>query len=308
MPRDTPLPILLTLRQAIVIYILARKRLRPSLAFALAAKCSNGSNDRFLDRLIEVMGDVLVMNITQSLADQRAHQLYPHASAATRKRQFYNVLNGVLGFCARAGLCPTTRLISPDVPKNARTRCLHPDEVERMLAVAKPHVRLMLFIMLGTGATNSELFNLEWHHIDLDHREVAYPTRVAKLPMEIVAVLRRVPEKTGKVILRPDGKPYATKVNSGGQYKTTFGTLCRYAGLNDVRPGDLVTTFAMMHLAIHQSFAKLASDSGWPEHTVRRFKRVSGDKLARLRAALFASHPPIIPGGLPRNVIAPWGC
>jgi integrase len=62
---------------------------------------------------------------------------------------------------------PRVRLLPVN---NARDRWLTPQEADRLLAVAPPHLQALIRFALATGCRAREITGLEWDRVDLKRR------------------------------------------------------------------------------------------------------------------------------------------
>jgi integrase len=162
-----------------------------------------------------------------------------------------------------------------EIPRVAagRTNYLLPDEAERLIKAAAPHLRLLLIFLLGTGARLSEALELEWRDVDLTGgRAIFWKTkngqrRIALLPPRIIAALANLPHRQGPVFLWQVGKrqrAYADRQRmAGGQIKSGWKSALRRAGLESVTPHDLRHTWASWHYAVHRDLLLLKAEGGW---------------------------------------------
>ena len=145
-----------------------------------------------------------------------------------------------------------------------------PDEAERLIAAASPHLQPLLVFLLGTGARLSEAIYLDWRDVDLvGARAIFWMTkngkrRVAALPARVVMSLANLHRREGAVLRRPDGKPYVAKDGEGGQVKRAWAGAIRRAGLNsNFTPHTCRHTWASWHYVLHRDLLRLKVEGGW---------------------------------------------
>jgi len=91
----------------------------------------------------------------------------PGHNPATVTREIINPLRAVMRLAAKRKWCD-----APDfeVPREieGRTLYLMPDEAERLIAAASPHLRPLLIFLIGTGARMGEAMALNWDERSID--------------------------------------------------------------------------------------------------------------------------------------------
>jgi integrase len=202
----------------------------------LEAKPRSESTKTLCRKLLLALGTTRLADIDQgTVAWLRKQVLTPSASPARVSRGIIVPLRAVLRNAHKRGWCDAPVF---DIPKRPEGRTLYllPDEAERLITAAAPHLRPLLLFLLGTGARMSEAIELEWRDLDLrGARAIFWRTkggkrRIAQLPPRIVATLAALPHREGPVFRwettpSPSGK--ATRIStyadhgreSGGQIK-----------------------------------------------------------------------------------------
>jgi integrase len=182
---------------------------KPLLNFAEAATSymQSGGERRFLAPLLRHFKETPVETITQADIDASATAVYPHASPATRNRQFYTPLLAILHHAkiATAFSRPKGAAGTP------RTVFLKPDEFERLSAAAARHDRefgALVDLLCYTGLRLSEALRLKCEDLRLDE-SVAFcgmtkngEPRPVHLPPRVVAQLANHPrglDRTGRL-------------------------------------------------------------------------------------------------------------
>jgi integrase len=242
-------------------------------SWAETAPRSQGEVKR-LDRLLVALGDIKLRDIDQdTIAWLRRRLLRPGSAPATLTREIISPLRMVLRYAARRQWCDLPLF---EIPKTTpgRTNYLLPDEAERLVEAAAPHLRPLLIFVLGTGARLSEALELEWRDVDLTGaRAIFWKTksgqrRNALLPPRVVVTLANLPgDHDGPVFRWQIGKrqqAYADRQRmAGGQIKSAWKGALRRAGLSGVTPHDLRHTWASWHYALHRDLLLLKSEGGW---------------------------------------------
>jgi integrase len=252
------------------------RRTSVTFAAAVVSYLEAGGSRRFLDRVLEHFGTTPLARINQEAIDRGARVLYPHASGATRDRQFYTPVSAVMRHAAKRDWCPPLLdLERPDKPRG-RVRALTIAEANRLIEACRGHLRPLVIFMLYTGARVGEALWLDWREVDLDRRHVVFvetkngDRRGVPLHPRVVAALANQPHRTGEVFRRPDGLPYEAldaddpgETSAGGRIKTAFRGAVRRAGLTDFHPHDCRHTWATWHYAQHRDPNALMALGGW---------------------------------------------
>ena len=122
----------------------------------------------YVRRILVALGsDTRLGQVDQDVAIRlRRLLLKPDAKPATYLRQIVTPLRAILRHAADRGWCDTPRIATPKTP-SGRTRYLLPDEAERLIAAAAPHLKPLIIFLLGTGARMAEAVYLDWRDVDL---------------------------------------------------------------------------------------------------------------------------------------------
>ena len=127
----------------------------------------------------------------------------------------------------------------------SRLKTLSDDEIERLVAGATNKLtRDIIMFLIFTGCRKGEALNLKWDDVDLDNDVIAIKATKTRHDryMPVSAPLTGLLEGIEKV----DGCSHV--FNSGGKkivdFKHSFRTACRNAGLKDLRIHDLRHVFA----------------------------------------------------------------
>jgi integrase len=252
-----------------------------AVASYLKAEARAEGDKQRLRRIMLALGDVSLSSVGQEAVDNvRAKILKPDASPATVLRGVIMPIRVVLRHAHRRGWCDAPILEVPKQPAG-RTRFLLPRDAEKLIAVAAPHVRPLLILLLCTGARMSEALELEWRDVDLAGARVIFwrtkggQRRVAMLPPRAVAALASLPEREGPVFRwqSPQGKRAAAYLDrgrrEGGQIKTAWRGALRRAELGtELTPHDLRHTWASWHYAVYRDLLLLKVEGGWSSVTL----------------------------------------
>jgi integrase len=245
-----------------------------------------GGERTYLKPIIARIGSVALAKVDQALTEKTARALYPDASPATLNRQAFTPIAAVLNHAAKRGLCARKTIERPPQPKG-RVRWITFEEAERLLDACSAHLRPLVMFLLGTGARMSEALYLDWREIDLANAHVTFldtkngEHRGVPLHPRLVAALRVLRSKQGRVFRTASGLAYAEKESGGGQIKTAFRGACRRAGIADFTPHDCRHTWATWHYAANRDLIALMRLGGWKsERMVLRYAHVNVSQLA----------------------------
>ena len=223
-------------------------------------------------RLLLALGTTTLGEIDQgSISRLRSKVLRHDATSATVERGIIVPLRAILRHAHRRGWCdpPVFEMARRN---EGRTLYFLPDEADRLIAAAAPHIRPLLIFLLSTGARMSEAIELEWRDVDLQGgRAIFWRTktgkrRVATLPPRAVAALASIPYRDGRVFRW--GKVPRTYSDrgreEGGHIKRGWKGAIRRAGLDPkLTPHDCRHTWATWHYGIHKDLLALKIEGGW---------------------------------------------
>jgi len=231
----------------------------------------------YVGRILRTLGDVRLGEVDQSAANRLRRVMLPvSASEATYLREVVTPLRAILRHAADQRWCDLPRIKTPRTP-GGRTRYLLPDEAERLVEAAAPHLRPLLVFLVATGARMAEAVYLDWRDVDLvgaraifwADRTKSGKRRNATLPPRVIAALANLPHRDGRVFLSPRG-PYADRRGAyGGQIKKGWYGALRRAGLDaELTPHDLRHTWASWHYAVHHDLLALKVEGEWSSVTL----------------------------------------
>ena len=226
------------------------------VSYLNAAPRAEGERRR-LNRVLRALGDVPLGAVDQEAVDRaRDKMLGPDPSPATIRRGVIAPIRAVLRHAHRRRWCDAPSFEIPKQPQG-RTLYLLPDEAERLIAAAAPHLQPLLILLVGTGARLSEALELDWRAVDLAGGRVTFwrtkggRPRIAALPPRVVAALAALPWREGAVFRwetkrkqRGTAKralPYADRGRQGGgQISSAWKGAIARAGLSaELTPHDL---------------------------------------------------------------------
>jgi integrase len=214
-----------------------------ALSYLQAAPRSEHTKD-YVRRITVALGEKVTLGqVNQDAAIRLRRMILPAtAKPSTYTRQIVTPLRAILRHAAERGWCDAPHISAPKSPAG-RTRYLLPDEAERLIAAAAPHLKPLLIFLVGTGARMAEAVYLDWRDVDLGGaRAIFWPDqtkagkrRNAYLPPRVVAALANLPHRDGAVFLSDKGAPYADRRGAyGGQIKKAG--MARSAASGSIRP------------------------------------------------------------------------
>ena len=241
-----------------------------------AAPRSPGTHRR-LALILAAAGNVKLAQVNQSLVNRMAREiLIPGFAPDTLRRGVIVPLRAVMSLAHKQGWCDPVHFVIPK-SEAGRTLYLLPDMANRLVAACEPigwrqpSLKTLVELVLGTGARMSEALELDWADVDLQGaRAILWKTKGGKprhayLPPGLVAALANLPWRDGRVVRRPDGKPYADPERlGGGQMKHAWRLAKERAGIDPVlTQHDLRHTWASWHYALYRDPLRLKLEGGW---------------------------------------------
>jgi integrase len=250
------------------------RRATATFAEAAVSYLENSGNRRFLDKVIRYFGTTPLAKINQDAIDMGARKIYPHASGATRDRQFYTPTSAVLKHAAKRGLCSGIIMERPRKPKGRVIWITH-EKAEQLIAACNERLRVLVIFLLYTGARIGEALWLDWDDVDLSRSHVTFPTtkngeeRGVPLHPRVRAALANLSHREGEVFRRPDGKPYERlrddeyDTSAGNRIKKAFAAACKRANIKNFTPHCCRHTWATWHYANNRDLLALQRLGGW---------------------------------------------
>lgn len=229
-----------------------------------------------IDRILKAFGpDVRLRAVDQESALRlRTSLLRQDSGAATYLREIITPLRAIMAHAHALGWCDMPHFVTPAVA-GGRTLFVTPDEAERLILAAAPHIKPLLTFLVCTGARMSEALELEWRDVDLNGaRAIFWRTkngqrRVAQLQPRTVVILAALACREGRVF-RHEGGAYSGRDRGyGGQIKSAWAGALRRSGLNpELTPHNLRHTWATWHYALHKDLLSLKEAGGWSSVTL----------------------------------------
>lgn len=240
------------------------------------------ARSRFIQKPIEFLGDYSVRKLTEDIINTASRKAYPVAAPATRRRQFNGPINSVLNFAASGGRnwCAKPNMKLPDAG-NSRTEYLLPEEADKIIRSASPHLRHIIELGL-CGCRASEVATLIWADTNLTLASAELRTtknnrdRRFDLSPRAVAALANVELKEGAVAKTPQNLPYAIKKHTGGTFNDGLKAACKRAGVKIVTFHVLRHSWATWFYDQTKDLLRLKALGGWSSLTmVERYAHVA---------------------------------
>ena len=269
-----------------------------SVSFAEAALSylEAGGEARFLGRydektgkwslLIGHFGVRAIAEIDQSAADEAARLLHPNAGPATRKRHVYVPLSAVLNHATHKWGMPTAKLSHPKTPR-FETKWATPEWVAKLLPECSPRLRLLVSVLVYTGARLSEVLRLNWEQdLDLNHRTIVFRKtktgrmRTVRIASQLLAELAATdPSTRSGLMFQWSDKSHVHR---------PLRNACKRAGIAYLSPHQLGRhTFATwLRIYARRDLRGLMEDVGWNSiaSTMRYAHVVPGESAAAIDA------------------------
>ena len=227
-------------------------------------------------RVLNALGDVPLSSINQGTVDELARRiLRPSHAPASVTREVINPIRASIGAAVKRGWCAPVEFTVPR-EHEGRTLYFMPEQAERVIEAAAPHLRPLLVFLGCTGTRLGEALALRWDDrpapIDLAGRRLilfadqtkARKQRIVELVPRVIEVISALPHRVGLVFRRPDGRPYSDA--SRDPMKRAYVAAVRRAGLPpDCTPHVWRHTWATYHYALSKDPLKLMVDGGWSD-------------------------------------------
>ncbi|MCI5045122.1 MAG: tyrosine-type recombinase/integrase [Aquisalinus sp.] len=244
-----------------------------------------GGSERFLDRIVPLIGHKRCSDIDQNIMDDLQRVLYPDCKPSTIKRQLYTPVTAVLKKAAFRRWCPPPMFEPPKGANKLKEvyRWLTPEEFElALMGCTNQAQRTMLTVFVGTGLRRGNAHSLR--HEDIYGEEAliyigkqGIQRRISLQPRVLTAI-RACPYNTGPIIRGTHGEPYEidSRASRGAMHR-----IARRAGIDPFGPHDLRHTWATWHYAVHKNLIKLRDDGHWADtKIVERYAHTAPDSLA----------------------------
>lgn len=253
-----------------------------------------GNEARFLAKILLYFGeDQRLIDIDNATLARAARDLYPNAAPATIRRQLITPVSAVYTLAAKEGKVPPRTFARPKGDQQ-RTRWLTPEEMERLLSAAAPHLAPILAFLVGTGARTSEALGLDTRNYYPNTGEAFLEETKNKHPRML-----RAPERSrdmieawgrpedGRLFRTPKGAPYKLTKNSGGNIGQGLAAARIAAKLSgDITAHTLRHTWATWYYSATHDFGGLLDLGGWRKSDMAmRYRKIAPADLPDRLAA-----------------------
>ena len=230
-----------------------------------------GKSDRYLEPIIEGLGDLELHDLTQAKVDAEGRKAYPGVQPPTLRRQWHGVINAVLSHAGEP-----IRFKLPAKSKSTVRYCT-PKEAEAIVqAVAAGRYAdawksALVETLFGTGCRAGEAMALDGKRdVNLDYGTMTFrdtkngTERTVFLPARTLRALKAVPNvaKAGPLFLRAKDKPYAEKKEVSGHQLRFLRAAADNAGV-EFNPHMTRHSFATWYYAQTKDLLRLRRHCGW---------------------------------------------
>lgn len=268
----------------------------------------------FINALLDHFGSMKLRSITPAeiekfkqkrLSDKTQHGTERTIASVNRELE---VLRAMLRYAVNEGWldkspferASTTLISKADEVK--RTRTLSPDEEQRLLAVCvgkREHLRPLVIAAVDTGMRRGELLLLTWSDIDFVSRTITVRAMNTKtLKSRVVPMSTRLFLELQKLHNQfPDREAVFGLADN---FKRSWGTACRLAGISDLHFHDLRATFCTRLIEAGMPIEQVAKLSGHTQlstlyahylSTTAQAVERAGQLLDRINATQPQPHP-----------------
>lgn len=226
-----------------------------------------------VERLLRHFAEMPLDKITQEAVDKTRGILVRHnAVPATMRRQVVMPLSAIMRHAYKRGWGPMPNFDLPNVGKK-RTRFLLPEEAERLVGCAAPHLQPLLQFLFCTGCRMNEALQLQWADVDLlgrrailwEDKTKSEKRRVIDLVPGAMEALEALSHRMGPVFLTARKQAYRSSEEYGGQIKTAWRTACRKAKLKGISPHVTRHSWASWEYALRPDPMQLMVKGGWSQ-------------------------------------------
>jgi integrase len=149
------------------------------------------------------LGHTLVRDITETVVQSMAKDLYPNVSGASLNRLVLAPTKAVINHAARSNLCSFIRV----KPYDVETKVKEPatlEWVQKFMEHSGPHLGAMAMFMFLTGARVGEAVAVRWEDVDLTAATVKIrqskvnSERISHLPVPLVVAIANLEKIPGR--------------------------------------------------------------------------------------------------------------
>lgn len=261
---------------------------------------SYNSQKRRLKTLVTHFGKKFIRHLTHSDLEQFKDSRLTTPTWRGKERSHADVnrdlqlMRIVLNFAKRQGWLPTSpfergEALINTAHERARNRVLSRDEENRLLAECeaprRQHLKAIVIALVDTALRRGELSSLVWSDIDLETQTIRIRAMIAKTAKpRTVPITKRLQRELERLMAQRPADPSGKVFGVFGDFKKSFATACKQAGINDLRIHDLRHTATTRMVEAGMPPAQVMVVTGHSEFsTFRRY--VSADDDAVRRAA-----------------------
>ena len=259
---------------------------------AASAYLIAGGEGRFLEPLLDAFEHRALSAIDQEAADREARKAMPHVAPSTLRRQWYGPLIAVLRHVGHQTLIKRPR------GGNIRTQFLRPATANQLVSLIargryhSPWAPALVTMLFGQGSRVGETLAIDGRDdVFLDYGYAVLrdtkndKERVVTLRPRVKAAISLLPNlgEPGPLFRRPDGEPYTSRDNRGGQIRTMFENSVTAIGLDPrvVTPHVCRHTWATWYYAETRDPIRLKEEGGWASVAmVERYAKLATPALA----------------------------
>lgn len=200
----------------------------------------NGGSPRFLQRIVEQIGDMRLRDLSQSELESVMNAMYGNCTPQTKNRQFITPVNAV---CNANGHTSIMKRIKAPKIKTTQRAHSYEDAWTFIRALSKPTAQIMFFLFY-TGCRPKEAINLRGQDINIEDRWITLrdtKTGARGIPMHecLIELLAEIREQDGfknsKGAFWPDNSVYTKTgrviAQRGGQFDTPLKTAYEKTGI-----------------------------------------------------------------------------
>lgn len=212
-----------------------------------------GGSPRFLEKIVDVMGHVLIRDISQEMLYDIAEKIYPNCAPQTINRQFFTPFIAVwsANSIGQHSICPPARwkrLAINRRGRNGHSKTVTYEQAWQILDACNSAVRQIMFFLFYTGCRPIEAILLEAEDVDIDGRWIVLRDTKTGIPRGIpihsilLPMLAELKERGGRIFRSSKGDPWPDNrvYNSegriieqrGGQFQTMLRTVTRKTGIH----------------------------------------------------------------------------
>lgn len=165
-----------------------------------------------------------------------------------------------------------------------RMRYLNPQEADRLVLAASPHLKPILVAALNTGGRIGELLALKWGDVDLDTGVVVFRRETTKNHKERMVPMSPALRDTLAGMRRGKMEDPVFTWNEAPvkRVRRSFGRACRKAGIRNFRMHDCRATFASWFMMNGGDLYVLKEYLGHSSiHLTQRYACLAPDHLKR---------------------------